>query len=197
MTHLSDSLQYIWPTLVIYKQQLLCKVLLGACSNMLMACFIHSDTFFQTFVVLQKISSVFSTIKRIPFCQHEWVNCFPFLCRVLLWAPFLNFRKFPRDPSLKYPWSTPEDPSKIRNAYPKYPFAEPEDYQWNCIHNTRNQVGHFGMKLYFQTIVGKRVIQPLPIVPFHLMIREYIEWDTVTNCNTFSLFSNLSMTREY
>ncbi|CAA6659408.1 unnamed protein product [Spirodela intermedia] len=26
---------------------------------------------------------------------------------LLLWAPFLNFRKFPRDPSMKYPWSTP------------------------------------------------------------------------------------------
>lgn len=49
-------------------------------------------------------------------------------CRILLWAPFLNFRKFPRDPSMKYPWSVPEDPSKIKNAYLKYPFAQPEDY---------------------------------------------------------------------
>ncbi|KHN12468.1 hypothetical protein glysoja_018598 [Glycine soja] len=47
---------------------------------------------------------------------------------VLLWAPFLNFRKFPRDTSLQYPWSVPEDPSKIRSSYAKYPYAEPEDY---------------------------------------------------------------------
>ncbi|KAI9082169.1 hypothetical protein K1719_035909 [Acacia pycnantha] len=59
----------------------------------------------------------------------QFMFVFMFFPGVLLWAPFLNFRKFPRDPSLKYPWSTPEDPSKIRNAYPKYPFAEPEDYQ--------------------------------------------------------------------
>ncbi|XP_028775508.1 NAD(P)H-quinone oxidoreductase subunit L, chloroplastic [Neltuma alba] len=58
----------------------------------------------------------------------QFMFVFIFFPGVLLWAPFLNFRKFPRDPSLKYPWSTPEDPSKIRNAYPKYPFAKPEDY---------------------------------------------------------------------
>lgn len=49
-------------------------------------------------------------------------------CRVILWAPFLNFRKFPRDPSMQYPWSVPEDPSKIRSSYGKYPYAPPEDY---------------------------------------------------------------------
>ncbi|KAK6242329.1 hypothetical protein SCA6_007718 [Theobroma cacao] len=48
--------------------------------------------------------------------------------KVLLWAPFLNFRKFPRDPSLKYPWDTPKDPSQVKYAYLKYPFAKPEDY---------------------------------------------------------------------
>ncbi|KAK6921640.1 hypothetical protein RJ641_012147 [Dillenia turbinata] len=47
---------------------------------------------------------------------------------VLLWVPFLNFRKFPRDPSLKHPWSTPEDPSKIKIAYLMYPWPSPEDY---------------------------------------------------------------------
>ncbi|KAH1050406.1 hypothetical protein GLYMA_08G095100v4 [Glycine max] len=36
--------------------------------------------------------------------------------------------KFPRDTSLQYPWSVPEDPSKIRSSYAKYPYAEPEDY---------------------------------------------------------------------
>ncbi|XP_022953622.1 NAD(P)H-quinone oxidoreductase subunit L, chloroplastic isoform X1 [Cucurbita moschata] len=53
--------------------------------------------------------------------------CFP---GILLWAPFLNFRKFPRDPSMKYPWSTPQEPSQIKNGYLKYPFAKPEDYDW-------------------------------------------------------------------
>uniref|UniRef100_A0A0D3CZN7 Uncharacterized protein n=1 Tax=Brassica oleracea var. oleracea TaxID=109376 RepID=A0A0D3CZN7_BRAOL len=52
------------------------------------------------------------------------------ICRLLLWAPFLNFRKFPRDPSMKYPWDKPKDPSTIKNGYLKYPFAKPEDYDY-------------------------------------------------------------------
>lgn len=51
-------------------------------------------------------------------------------CSLLLWAPFLNFRKFPRDPSMKYPWDKPKDPSTIKNDYLKYPFAKPEDYDY-------------------------------------------------------------------
>nr|GMD23447.1 NAD(P)H-quinone oxidoreductase subunit L, chloroplastic [Ipomoea batatas] len=47
---------------------------------------------------------------------------------LVLWAPFLNFRKLPQDPSMKYPWSVPEDSSKGRNIYRKYPWATPEDY---------------------------------------------------------------------
>ncbi|KAF2594782.1 hypothetical protein F2Q70_00045221 [Brassica cretica] len=49
---------------------------------------------------------------------------------LLLWAPFLNFRKFPRDPFMKYPWDKPKDPSTIKNGYLKYPFAKPEDYDY-------------------------------------------------------------------
>ncbi|KAL5760986.1 hypothetical protein ACOSQ2_019824 [Xanthoceras sorbifolium] len=60
------------------------------------------------------------------FVQFMFV--FLFYPGIMLWAPFLNFRKFPRDPSMKYPWSTPEDPSKVKNAYAKFPWAEPEDY---------------------------------------------------------------------
>ncbi|XP_010066601.2 NAD(P)H-quinone oxidoreductase subunit L, chloroplastic [Eucalyptus grandis] len=59
----------------------------------------------------------------------QFMFVFLFFPGVLLWAPFLNFRKFPRDPSLKYPWSTPEDPSLVKNSYLKYPFAQPEDYE--------------------------------------------------------------------
>ncbi|OAY29262.1 NAD(P)H-quinone oxidoreductase subunit L, chloroplastic isoform X2 [Manihot esculenta] len=58
----------------------------------------------------------------------QFMFIFIFFPGILLWAPFLNFRKFPRDPSLKYPWSTPENPSQIKNAYSKYPYATPEDY---------------------------------------------------------------------
>ncbi|CAK9311327.1 unnamed protein product [Citrullus colocynthis] len=60
----------------------------------------------------------------------QFMCVFLFFPGILLWAPFLNFRKFPRDPSMKYPWSTPEEPSQIKNAYLKYPFAKPEDYDW-------------------------------------------------------------------
>ncbi|KAK8627662.1 hypothetical protein V6N13_135267 [Hibiscus sabdariffa] len=58
----------------------------------------------------------------------QFMCVFIFFPGLLLWAPFLNFRKFPRDPSLKYPWDTPKDPSQVKNAYAKYPYAEPEDY---------------------------------------------------------------------
>lgn len=58
----------------------------------------------------------------------QFMCIFIFFPGILLWAPFLNFRKFPRDPSLQYPWSKPEDPSKIKNDYLRYPWATPEDY---------------------------------------------------------------------
>ncbi|MBA0556426.1 hypothetical protein Golob_026530, partial [Gossypium lobatum] len=58
----------------------------------------------------------------------QFMCVFLFFPGLLLWAPFLNFRKFPRDKSLKYPWDTPKDPSQVKNAYLKYPFAKPEDY---------------------------------------------------------------------
>ncbi|MBA0738629.1 hypothetical protein Gogos_011961, partial [Gossypium gossypioides] len=60
----------------------------------------------------------------------QFMCVFLFFPGLLLWAPFLNFRKFPRDKSLKYPWDTPKDPSQVKNAYLKYPFAKPEDYDW-------------------------------------------------------------------
>ncbi|KAJ0725026.1 putative NADH:ubiquinone reductase (H(+)-translocating) [Helianthus annuus] len=59
----------------------------------------------------------------------QFMFVFLFFPGVLLWAPFLNFRKFPRDPDMKYPWSVPEDPSKIRNSYLKYPWASIDDYE--------------------------------------------------------------------
>ncbi|CAK9178708.1 unnamed protein product [Ilex paraguariensis] len=59
----------------------------------------------------------------------QFMCVFIFFPGVLLWAPFLNFRKFPRDPSMKYPWSTPEDPSQVRGGFLKYPWAQTEDYE--------------------------------------------------------------------
>uniref|UniRef100_A0A0F7GYF4 NADH dehydrogenase-like complex L n=1 Tax=Erodium trifolium TaxID=337410 RepID=A0A0F7GYF4_9ROSI len=58
----------------------------------------------------------------------QFMFTFIFFPSLLIWAPFLNFRKLPRDPSMKYPWSVPKDPSKIKSGYLKYPFAQPEDY---------------------------------------------------------------------
>ncbi|KAF2564063.1 hypothetical protein F2Q70_00015871 [Brassica cretica] len=60
----------------------------------------------------------------------QFMCVFMFFPGLLLWAPFLNFRKFPRDPSMKYPWDKPKDPSTIKNGYLKYPFAQPEDYDY-------------------------------------------------------------------
>ncbi|KAJ0038164.1 hypothetical protein Pint_22336 [Pistacia integerrima] len=59
----------------------------------------------------------------------QFMFVFLFFPGLLIWAPFLNFRRLPRDPSMKYPWSTPEDPSQVKNYYSKFPFAEPEDYE--------------------------------------------------------------------
>ncbi|KAJ8770088.1 hypothetical protein K2173_010133 [Erythroxylum novogranatense] len=59
----------------------------------------------------------------------QFMFVFIFFPGIILWAPFLNFRKFPRDPSMKYPWSTPKDPSKVKNYYLRYPFATPDDYE--------------------------------------------------------------------
>ncbi|XP_068662877.1 NAD(P)H-quinone oxidoreductase subunit L, chloroplastic [Aristolochia californica] len=39
----------------------------------------------------------------------QFMFAFLFFPGLLLWAPFVNFRKLPRDPSMKYPWSTPQD----------------------------------------------------------------------------------------
>lgn len=58
----------------------------------------------------------------------QFMFVFMFFPGLMLWAPFLNFRKFPRDPDMKNPWDKPKDPSKIKNDYYRYPWAGPEDY---------------------------------------------------------------------
>ncbi|XP_059649532.1 NAD(P)H-quinone oxidoreductase subunit L, chloroplastic [Cornus florida] len=59
----------------------------------------------------------------------QFMFVFMFFPGVLLWAPFLNFRRFPRDPNMEYPWSTPQDPSQIKTTYLKYPWGKIEDYE--------------------------------------------------------------------
>uniref|UniRef100_A0A0F7GZM6 NADH dehydrogenase-like complex L n=1 Tax=Pelargonium incrassatum TaxID=163034 RepID=A0A0F7GZM6_9ROSI len=59
----------------------------------------------------------------------QFMFTFIFFPGILIWAPFVNVRRFPRDPSMKYPWSVPKDTSKIKIGYLKYPFAQPEDYK--------------------------------------------------------------------
>ncbi|KAK9091574.1 hypothetical protein Sjap_024751 [Stephania japonica] len=38
----------------------------------------------------------------------QFMFVFLFFPGLLLWAPFVNFRRLPRDPNMKYPWSTPQ-----------------------------------------------------------------------------------------
>ncbi|KAF8389988.1 hypothetical protein HHK36_024508 [Tetracentron sinense] len=49
--------------------------------------------------------------RRLLEMYLQFMFVFMFFPGVLLWAPFVNFRRLPRDPSMKYPWSTPQDPS--------------------------------------------------------------------------------------
>uniref|UniRef100_A0A1D1XG31 NAD(P)H-quinone oxidoreductase subunit L n=1 Tax=Anthurium amnicola TaxID=1678845 RepID=A0A1D1XG31_9ARAE len=39
----------------------------------------------------------------------QFMFVFIFFPGLLLWAPFLNFRRMPRDPTMKYPWDKPKD----------------------------------------------------------------------------------------
>jgi hypothetical protein len=42
-----------------------------------------------------------------------------FFFRLMFWAPFVNFRKFPRDPTMKYPWSKPKEGTPLfKDRYP-------------------------------------------------------------------------------
>ncbi|KAL6846588.1 hypothetical protein ACP4OV_024036 [Aristida adscensionis] len=38
---------------------------------------------------------------------------------LMIWAPFVNFRKFPRDPTMEYPWSKPKAGTPLfKDRYP-------------------------------------------------------------------------------
>ncbi|KAL5697357.1 hypothetical protein ACHQM5_030807 [Ranunculus cassubicifolius] len=48
--------------------------------------------------------------RRLLEMYVQFMCVFIFFPGILLWAPFVNFRRLPRDPTMKYPWSTPQDP---------------------------------------------------------------------------------------
>ncbi|KAF3324208.1 NAD(P)H-quinone oxidoreductase subunit L [Carex littledalei] len=43
----------------------------------------------------------------------QFMFTFIFFPGLMLWAPFINFRKLPRDETMEYPWSTPKDDPNI------------------------------------------------------------------------------------
>uniref|UniRef100_A0A0F7CYX8 NADH dehydrogenase-like complex L n=1 Tax=Habenaria pantlingiana TaxID=1498489 RepID=A0A0F7CYX8_9ASPA len=47
--------------------------------------------------------------RRFLEMYFQFMFVFIFFPGLMLWAPFVNFRPLPRDPTMKYPWSTPKD----------------------------------------------------------------------------------------
>ncbi|XP_052155457.1 NAD(P)H-quinone oxidoreductase subunit L, chloroplastic [Oryza glaberrima] len=49
----------------------------------------------------------------------QFMFTYLFFPGMMLWAPFVNFRKFPRDPTMKYPWSKPKEGTPLfKDRYP-------------------------------------------------------------------------------
>ncbi|CAD6219373.1 unnamed protein product [Miscanthus lutarioriparius] len=63
---------------------------------------------------------------RLRWYKREFVETYLqfmftylFFPGLMLWAPFVNFRKFPRDPTMKYPWSKPKEGTPLfKDRYP-------------------------------------------------------------------------------
>ncbi|KQJ90195.1 NAD(P)H-quinone oxidoreductase subunit L, chloroplastic [Brachypodium distachyon] len=50
----------------------------------------------------------------------QFMFTYLFFPGLMLWAPFVNFRKFPRDPTMKYPWSKPKEGTPLfKDRYPQ------------------------------------------------------------------------------
>ncbi|KAK3016922.1 hypothetical protein RJ639_006911 [Escallonia herrerae] len=81
--------------------------------------FIFSPSLMNLFVGWQKLAGI--SIKATDYSTSK-------IPRVLLWAPFVNFRKLSQDPSMKYPWAKPQDTSQLEATYLKYPWAKSEEY---------------------------------------------------------------------
>ncbi|KAJ1289638.1 hypothetical protein BS78_02G180000 [Paspalum vaginatum] len=49
----------------------------------------------------------------------QFMFTYIFYPALMFWAPFINFRKFPRDPTMKYPWSKPKEGTPLfKDRYP-------------------------------------------------------------------------------
>lgn len=63
---------------------------------------------------------------RLRWYKREFVETYLqfmftylFYPAMMFWAPFVNFRKFPRDPTMKYPWSKPKEGTPLfKDRYP-------------------------------------------------------------------------------
>ncbi|WVZ64930.1 hypothetical protein U9M48_014373 [Paspalum notatum var. saurae] len=63
---------------------------------------------------------------RLRWYKREFVETYLqfmftyiFFPALMVWAPFVNFRKFPRDPTMKYPWSKPKEGTPLfKDRYP-------------------------------------------------------------------------------
>ncbi|VAI18090.1 unnamed protein product [Triticum turgidum subsp. durum] len=50
----------------------------------------------------------------------QFMFTYLFFPGLMLWAPFVNFRKFPRDKTMKYPWSKPKEGTPLfKDRYPQ------------------------------------------------------------------------------
>ncbi|PAN12344.1 hypothetical protein PAHAL_2G260800 [Panicum hallii] len=49
----------------------------------------------------------------------QFMFTYLFYPAMMFWAPFVNYRKFPRDPTMKYPWSKPKEGTPLfKDRYP-------------------------------------------------------------------------------
>ncbi|CAL5081409.1 unnamed protein product [Urochloa decumbens] len=49
----------------------------------------------------------------------QFMITYLFYPALMFWAPFVNFGKFPRDPTMKYPWSKPKEGTPLfKDRYP-------------------------------------------------------------------------------
>ncbi|TVU09505.1 hypothetical protein EJB05_42982, partial [Eragrostis curvula] len=57
--------------------------------------------------------------RRFVETYLQFMFTYIFYPGLMLWAPFVNFRKFPRDPTMKYPWSKPKEGTPLfKDRYP-------------------------------------------------------------------------------
>ncbi|KAL6655605.1 hypothetical protein ACP70R_006431 [Stipagrostis hirtigluma subsp. patula] len=70
---------------------------------------------------------------RLRWYKREFVETYLqfmfsyiFYPSLMIWAPFVNFRKFPRDPTMRYPWSKPKEGTPLfKDRYPPIDTSRP------------------------------------------------------------------------